>query len=112
MRQAGILAAAGIYALENNVQRLQEDHANALLLADSLRNLPGFSLKEDPQTNMVMLDLPITRFSALKVWLAERGVTVSGQRWVLHQDISTDDVQRVLDLCVEFSNLPGTAKRA
>ncbi len=103
MRQAGILAAAGIYALENNVERLQEDHANALFLADSIRNLAGFSLKEEPQTNMVMLDLPKKRFSALKVWLAEHGVTVSGQRWVTHRDISTDDVQRVLDLCVEFS---------
>jgi len=103
MRQAGILAAAGIYALENNVERLQEDHANALFLADSIRNLAGFNIKEEPQTNMVILDLPKTRFSALKAWLAQHGVTVSGQRWVTHRDISTDDVQRVLDLCVEFS---------
>ena len=104
MRQAGILAAAGIYALENNVERLQEDHANALFLADSIRNLAGFSLKEEPQTNMVMLDLPKPRYSELEVWLAEHGVLVSGQRWVTHQDVSTDDVQRVLDLCFEFSN--------
>ena len=112
MRQAGSLAAAGIYALENNVARLGDDHANALLLADNIRTLPGFSLKEEPQTNMVMLDLPKTRFSALKGWLAQKGVTVSGQRWVLHRDISADDVQRVLDLCLEFSKGPGARKRA
>lgn len=112
MRQAGFLAAAGIYALENNVERLQEDHANALFLANSIRNLAGFSLKEEPQTNMVMLDLPQARFSALKEWLAQQGVTVAGQRWVLHRDISADDVQRVLDLCLEFSKGPGARIRA
>ena len=112
MRQAGFLAAAGIYALENNVERLQEDHTNALFLANSIRNLAGFSLKEEPQTNMVMLDLPKTHFSVLKDWLAKKGVAVSGQRWVLHRDVSADDVQRVLELCLEFSKRPGTHKHA
>ena len=112
MRQAGSLAAAGIYALENNVARLGDDHANALLLADNIRTLPGFSLKEEPQTNMVMLDLPKTHFSVLKDWLAKKGVAVSGQRWVLHRDVSADDVQRVLELCLEFSKRPGTHKHA
>src|SRR3546814_6250731 len=58
MRQAGIIAAAGIYALEHNVERLAEDHANARLFAESLRNLPG--LKVDPQeveTNIVFFDI-------------------------------------------------------
>lgn len=103
MRQIGYLAAAGIYALENNVARLEEDHGNASLLADSLQNLAGFDVKEEPQTNMVMLDLPANRFSKLKAWLADNKVTVSGQRWVCHKDVSTDDVHRVLELCREFS---------
>jgi len=103
MRQIGYLAAAGIYALENNVARLEEDHGNASLLADSLQNLAGFDVKEEPQTNMVMLDLPANRFSKLKAWLADNQVTVSGQRWVCHKDVSTDDVHRVLELCREFS---------
>ena len=56
MRQAGIVAAAGLYALQNNVERLSEDHARASTLGNTLRELPHFSLAEDPQTNMVMLD--------------------------------------------------------
>ena len=84
MRQAGSLAAAGIYALENNVSRLEQDHENASLLADSLQNLAGFNIKEAPQTNMVILDLIPGHFSKLKVKLADNDVTVSGQRWVCH----------------------------
>lgn len=104
MRQAGFLAAAGIYAIENNVSRLEDDHNNASLLADSLQNLAGFAIKEAPQTNMVMLDLPASRFSKLKVLLADNDITVSGQRWVCHKDISTDDVHKVLRLCRQFSS--------
>ena len=104
MRQAGILAAAGIYALENNIERLQLDHENAVNLANNLCSLPGFKLLEEPQTNMVLLDLPQERFLALSAWLAENDVTVSGQRWVLHQDVSGDDVQRIIDLCTLFSS--------
>jgi threonine aldolase len=103
MRQAGMLAAAGLYALENNVERLQEDHAHSQLLADSLQNLPGFNLMEEPQTNMIMLDIEASKFRDLKKWLAKHNVTVSGQRWVCHKDISTDDVEQVLALCREFS---------
>jgi len=58
MRQAGILAAAALYALENNVDRLAEDHANARLLADRLSQVPGLSVNlERVQTNIVMVDL-------------------------------------------------------
>ena len=44
MRQAGILAAAGIYALENHVQRLADDHANARALAEGLSDIPGLTV--------------------------------------------------------------------
>jgi threonine aldolase len=103
MRQAGSLAAAGIYALENNVSRLAEDHENASLLADNLQNLAGFNIKEAPQTNMVMLDLAPGDFSKLKVMLTDHDVTVSGQRWVCHKDISTDDIHKIINICREFS---------
>ena len=103
MRQAGVLAAAGLYALENNVDRLADDHANTRMLADRLQNLPGFNLLEEPQTNMVMLDIEPKTFHQLKKWLIENNVTVSGQRWVCHRDISTGDVDKVVELCREFS---------
>jgi threonine aldolase len=58
MRQAGILAAAALHALEHNVDRLVEDHANARLLAERLSELPGLSVNlEKVQTNIVMVDL-------------------------------------------------------
>ena len=65
MRQAGIIAAAGVYALEHHVERLAEDHANAKLFAESLRNLPG--VKVDPQTvetNIVFFDIAGTGMTA------------------------------------------------
>lgn len=56
LRQSGIIAAAGVYALENNVARLAEDHANARLLADGLKDLPGV-IVEEPETNIVFFDV-------------------------------------------------------
>ena len=78
MRQVGMLAAAGIFALENNVSRPVEDHANASRLAAGLRQRPGFELVEAPQTKMVMLDLKRSRMVGLKSWLAERDFVISG----------------------------------
>jgi threonine aldolase len=56
MRQAGLLAAAGLYALEHNLGRLREDHANARALAAALDRLPGVVCRR-PETNIVMIDL-------------------------------------------------------
>lgn len=102
MRQAGLLAAAGIYALKNNVDRLQDDHDNATRLANGLKNLESFALAEEPQTNIVMLDMRNDRVLALKAWLAENDVTIAGERWVCHMDVSATDVDRVLALCRQF----------
>lgn len=99
MRQAGILAAAGIYALENNVERLAEDHANAKRLADGLRNIDGFSLAEEPQTNMVFVNTRIDP-EKLAARLREQGVIVSPAktlRLVTHLDVSADDIERVIE---------------
>ena len=64
MRQAGIIAAPGIYALQNNIERLIEDHKNAKYAADNLRDLKKAKVQEDVQSNIVMLDVAKTGLSA------------------------------------------------
>ncbi len=105
MRQAGILAAAGIFALENNITRLEQDHRHATHLANSLQNLPGFLLKERPQTNMVMFNMHEPLFLHLKKWLASNDVALSGQRWVCHKDVSGDDIEQIISLCKQFAQM-------
>lgn len=104
MRQAGILAAAGIHALDHHVARLSEDHRRAQAVAAALLELPGFALSEMPQTNMVMLS-PSMDIDGLKGFLADRDITILGARWVFHLDISDSDVDRLLDACRAFSQL-------
>jgi threonine aldolase len=99
MRQAGILAAAGLYALEHHVARLAEDHANAVFLADRLR-AAGLSV-DTPQTNMVYLSLPPAQVAPLAAHLALHGVVASiGERTrlVTHLDLSRSALARVADL--------------
>ena len=103
MRQAGVLAAACIYALENNVERLLDDHRNASTLAEGLKRIDGFKLREEPQTNMVLLDMEPARFERLSAWLEENGVDAPSQRWVVHMDVSSDDVSRVIEICKSWS---------
>ncbi|MFQ5895780.1 MAG: threonine aldolase family protein [Nitrospinota bacterium] len=105
MRQAGLLAAAGLYALEHNVERLAEDHANARRLAERLAPVPGLRLVYDTTlTNIVFLDVSRTASSAeeLAARLAARGVlfSVYGRTWlraVTHLDVSAEDVERAAD---------------
>lgn len=75
MRQAGVLAAAGLYALEHHVNRLAEDHENAEYLAAGLRRL-GLT-GEAPQTNLVFVNIPPEQVSMLRSHLAERGILAS-----------------------------------
>jgi len=100
MRQAGIIAAAGIYALQHHIERLAEDHANAKLFAESLRNLPG--VKVDPQaveTNIVFFDIAGTGLTADPFCdaLKKKGVDMGGAgtsiRAVTHIDISRADIE-------------------
>jgi threonine aldolase len=75
MRQAGVLAAAGLYALENHVRRLAEDHDNAEYLA---AGLTAIGLKvSPPQTNLVYLDVAAAHTEALKTHLKSRGITAT-----------------------------------
>ena len=98
MRQAGVLAAAGLYALEHHVSRLGEDHAHAQLLADGLRGLPGLEV-EAPQTNMVWVNVAPPLSARLVPALAERGVLAEGTsrvRFVTHLDVTGADVATVI----------------
>jgi len=100
MRQAGLLAAACLYALEHNVDRLAEDHVNAQRLAAGLRDLPGFELAEEPQTNMVFLRVTGHGPQALAERLRIRNVVISPApvlRLVTHLDVSEDDVGAVIE---------------
>nr|WP_281415263.1 low-specificity L-threonine aldolase [Geobacter hydrogenophilus] len=105
MRQAGILAAAGIVALTENVARLAEDHANARRLAEGLASI-GFDV--DPasvQTNMVFLSIPPERTEALTTFLRDRGILIAGReriRLVTHRDVTSADIDRVVGVCGDF----------
>lgn len=101
MRQAGVLAAAGIYALDHQVERLQEDHDNAARLGAGLREL-GIALAEPVETNMLMLDADKIDLGALRAFLRERDITISGPRLVTHLDVSAGDIDAVLAACAEF----------
>lgn len=102
MRQAGILAAAGIYALEHNINRLAEDHRHASELAKALAQLSSFKLHSMPVTNMVLLDLEAERFKSLQRYLADNGVKTSTQRWVMHRDVSSANIDQLIELCRNF----------
>lgn len=103
MRQAGIIAAAGLYALDHNVERLADDHAHAALLADRLRDAPGCSVVQpEVATNIVVLDTG-TSAGAVAAAAAEEGVLVtrmgpSTLRCVTHLDVDADDCRRAADV--------------
>ena len=100
MRQAGVLAAACLYAVEHHVERLAEDHANARALAEGLAGLPGLTL--DPklvQTNMIFGAVDPSRIGALAEHLKKQGIVIlpnPSLRLVTHLDVSKDDVQKVI----------------
>jgi threonine aldolase len=103
MRQAGLLAAAGLYALDNNVQRLADDHANAQWLADGLVKA-GYAV-EPVQTNMVYVHMG-DRAEAFKAFAAERGIRLSAAgrlRMVTHMDVDRAGIEQVIAAFVEFS---------
>ena len=103
MRQAGVLAAAGLVALEESPKGLPEDHANAKRLAEGLAELPG--VKIDPErvvTNIVIFDVSGTGQTAdeISAQLRERGVLASGFgssiRAVTHYDVTRADIEKAL----------------
>ncbi len=104
MRQAGVLAAAGLYALEHNRDRLSEDHARARALASGLQDIPGLKVDlESVQTNMIYLrtESPASDFVDQ---LATRGIDVLALgsdlvRLVTHLHITDEDIENTIDAC-------------
>ena len=107
MRQAGVIAAAGVHALDHHIERLSEDHENAALLARGLLEASGGQLKIDvPQTNILWAEVPEPLFAGFNDHLKAHGVIVSGaygkQRWVTHLDVSRDDVDRAVAIAGQY----------
>ena len=106
MRQSGILAAAGLYALDHHVERLAEDHANARLIAERLAGLPGVALDlATVQTNIIVFRLAsgLPDAAAISARAKAAGVLVSALgprivRVVTHRDVSRADCARAADL--------------
>jgi threonine aldolase len=98
MRQAGVLAAAALYALDHHVARLADDHANARRLAEGLQGLPGVTVAV-PQSNIVFVDLAADKSPDSVARLRERGVLATGLyklRLVTHLDVTADDIERAV----------------
>ncbi|WBU47929.1 low-specificity L-threonine aldolase [Kosakonia pseudosacchari] len=96
MRQAGILAAAGLYALQNNVARLKEDHENAAWLAAQLKAIGADVMRHD--TNMLFIRVD-DNAPALGAYLRERGVLINASpvvRLVTHLDVNREQLAEVV----------------
>jgi threonine aldolase len=100
MRQAGVLAAAALHALEHHVERLAQDHDHAARLAAGLQGLPGVSVAP-PQTNIVFVDVAPPKAAGLVERLKAAGLLCTGLyriRLVTHLDVSRDDVERAIPI--------------
>ncbi|MCX6377941.1 MAG: aminotransferase class I/II-fold pyridoxal phosphate-dependent enzyme [Armatimonadetes bacterium] len=110
MRQAGILAAAGLYALEHNIERLADDHANAKRLAAGIADAHGVHIVDNaPPTNMIYFDT--TALGSLFVAeMAKRGVIASTTaprriRLVTHLDVDAEDIEKTISVVQEVGVL-------
>ena len=103
-RQAGILAAAGSYALDNHIERLTDDHFNAKRLAEGLSTIDR--LKISQQTNMVFISPSDGRQAELQSYLSDHGIVISAGvpsiRLVVHLDVNEDDLGRIIDAIKKF----------
>ena len=102
MRQAGVFAACGLYALDNHIDRLADDHANAARLADGLGKLADRGVTVSAiNTNMLFVEVDARHQATLPERLADRGVRISGRsgtlRLVVHLDVSGEDIDHVVD---------------
>ncbi len=106
MRQAGILAAAGMYALQNNINRLEEDHTNAQLLAEGLTQHQQLKVSyQKAQTNMVFFRTEPENAKKMSDYLLQHQILVTPgtqTRLVTHLDVSRDDINFVLGRVAEF----------
>ena len=110
MRQVGVIASCGLYALEYNIQRLQEDHDNARLLAKGLSSIEELSVEfGESQTNMVFVDCPKNHRAPLERFLFDKEIIVSNLdrgRLVCHLGIGEKDILFVIDAFKEYFKKP------
>lgn len=120
MRQAGIVAAAGLVAFESMIARLPEDHRRARTLAEGLAQIPGVKIDLDTvQTNIIVFQVPSThdRVASINAF-KERGLAVSdygmrGLRMVTHYEIDDVAIAQSLDIVRDVLTAPsGGAERA
>lgn len=110
MRQAGIIAAGALYALEHNIGRLEEDHQHARLLAEAIERSPGLLLDPTPQTNIVVVRLEPTlgKSSQFTAKMLERGVAAlpfgpQHFRLVTHLDVNLPQIQRAGEIIEQLA---------
>lgn len=107
MRQAGILAAAGVYALEHNVARLADDHENARRLAEGFAQVAALKVVR-PDTNIVFVTVPAEHAAALAAHVAAQGLGATSaygatqQRWVTHLDVDRAAVEMAVEVVQGF----------
>ncbi|WP_438392251.1 low-specificity L-threonine aldolase [Caballeronia sp. DA-9] len=107
LRQVGILAAAGLYALEHNVQRLADDHANARTLAEGLASFGQLKVAM-PDTNIVFVEVDGAIAEAFSAHLAAHGIGITSaygatkQRWVTHLEVDRTAVENALNAARSF----------
>lgn len=106
MRQTGIIAAAGLYALEHNIERLSEDQHNAEALARGLAEIEAIDLRyHENQTNMLFMSLPESQLAKLHVYLRQRGIIVphgTEIRIVTHLEIDRKDIDFIVEAFQDF----------
>lgn len=109
LRQSGLLAAAGLYALDNNIARLADDHQRARRLAEGLAGHSELKVTM-PDTNIVFVDMDHELEGHFTAFLAARGVGLTGrygqQRWVTHLDLEDEDIEGALGLVDRFFSSP------
>ncbi len=112
-RQAGMLAAACIYALENNIERLRDDHKKASAFHAGLTTIDGLEAGHPPDTNIVIFKVPGYDPAKLTQWVAEKGVLLSAAfkgaiRAVFHMDVTIQDAETAAEIIsstfTEFRN--------
>ena len=106
MRQAGILAAAGMYALDNNIARLAQDHEHAKILTDGLAHFDQLTVTRDPaQTNMVFFTMAQEEARKMAAYLETSNILITPgrtTRLVTHLDITREDISYTLEKIEKF----------
>ena len=104
MRQAGVIAAAGLYALKNNIETLIYDHEKASELFEALTRRFGDD-KIRCATNMLHLDIDADVYASLATHLAKEGIRVGRPRWVIHRDVPAKAIAKIKRLISSFKQM-------